>query len=205
MYTPSSFKVDDREVLISFMRQYSFATLITHDGNQSHAIHVPVLVRSTNDTSNTLFVHLARANPQCKLLEVGYESLIIFTGPHAYISPAWYKVQPSVPTWNYTAVHAYGTARQITDDAEFIQLLSELVEFYEAPRGDDRWDATMPQEYQAKMMQAIAGFEIKIDRIEGKFKLNQNRSMEDIQSVIEALSSSPHENDRETARMMTKI
>ncbi|MFO1483408.1 MAG: FMN-binding negative transcriptional regulator [Verrucomicrobiaceae bacterium] len=204
MYSPDHFRVDDRATLHAFMQQHSFATIITHDGCIPHATHMPVLLEANQGQQGTLVSHMARANPQWKHFEDGREVLVIFTGPHAYVSPAWYASAPAVPTWNYTAVHAYGIPRLINDHDRFAQRLRDLVEFYESGR-EGRWDGELPVEYRVKLMRGIVGVEIEITRLEGKFKLSQNRSPEDQQRVIAALSASADQTERETAEMMRFI
>jgi len=200
MYSPAAFQVEDRKTLIAFLHRHSFATIITQENGVTHATQMPVLFREGDCTPGRLVSHLARANPQWRHLENGGEVLVLFTGPHAYISPAWYATTPAVPTWNYTAVHVYGKARLITDHDAFAAMLHELVEFYEADR-PGRWDGTMPANFRDQLMKAIVGFEIEITRIEGKFKLSQNRP-DDVPGVIAALMESQDQNDREVAAMM---
>jgi transcriptional regulator len=204
MYSPVHFKIEDREELLAFMRRHSFAIIVTHDGAVPHATHMPVLVREGADGTLTLVTHMARANPQWRHFENGQEVLVIFTGPHAYVSPAWYATQPAVPTWNYTAVHAYGRARIVDDPARFAAMLRELIEFYESPRAD-RWPGEMPDEFRDRLMAGIVGIEIGVTRIEGKFKLSQNRSDADRAGVIAALSASADQTDREVAKLMRRI
>lgn len=201
MYCPSTFAVTDPSVLHAFIRRHSFATLVTHDGHVPQATHLPVLLRENSPSQVTLVTHVARANPQWKHLENGREVLVMFAGPHAYVSPAWYATEPAVPTWNYTAVHVYGVPRLVSDPAELSAMLDELIEFYESRR-PNRWHGNLPVDYRQKMMKAIVGIEIAIRRIEGKFKLSQNRP-DDVRGVIAALSGSENPTDRETARMMS--
>jgi transcriptional regulator len=201
MYSPPYFQIEDRETLHTFIRRHSFATIVTHDGAMPHATHMPVLLDAKRGSQGTLVSHMARANPQWRHFENGQETLVIFTGPHAYISPAWYATQPAVPTWNYTAVHAYGRARLITDSERFAAMLGELIEFYEAPRGELRWDGHVPPEFRDKLMAAIVGVEIEITRLEGKFKLSQNRPP-DVSGIIQALATSEDQTEREVAAMM---
>lgn len=200
MYSPDSFKVTDPATLAAFMRQHSFATIVTHDGAVPHATHMPVLHDPDKGEKGTLVSHMARANPQWQHFEDGREVLVIFTGPHAYVSPAWYVTSPAVPTWNYTAVHAYGIPRLVTDHDQFAAMLQDLIEFYEAPR-PDRWQGEMPEEFRDRLMKGIVGVEIEITRIEGKFKLSQNRP-EDQPGVIAALAASTDQTDREVAALM---
>ncbi len=132
---------------------------------------------------------MARANPQWRDFDVDGEQevLVIFQGPHTYVSPSWYTVQPSVPTWNYAAVHAYGIPRLIEDEAELYAALQLLVETYEAPRSQP-WTLSEPDDFLRKMMKAIVGFSIPISRLEGKYKLSQNRSPEDQEHVVQQLA-----------------
>lgn len=201
MYSPDHFRVEDHDTLHAFMRRHSFATIVTHDGTTSHATHMPVLFESGKGAHGTLVSHMARSNPQWRHCEDGREVLVIFTGPHAYVSPAWYATSPAVPTWNYTAVHAHGIPRIITDHDRFAQMLHDLVEFHESDR-ENRWSGEMPVEFRDRLMRGIVGVEIEITRIEGKFKLSQNRSPEDQQRVVAALSASADQTDRETAALM---
>ncbi|WP_395749849.1 FMN-binding negative transcriptional regulator [Prosthecobacter sp.] len=198
MYTPSHFKIDDRDTLHAFMERHSFATLVTHDGQIPHATHLPFLLNPTQNSHGSLLTHMARANPQWQHLDK--EVLVIFTGPHAYISPTWYTTQPAVPTWNYTAVHAYGTPRIITQHDRFAQMLHDLVELHESGRPTP-WHGELPPEFRDALMKGIVGIEIEITRLEGKFKLSQNRP-QDAASVISMLQNSTNQTDRDTARMM---
>ena len=203
MYSPAAFKVEDRDQLIAFMRRHSFATIVTHDGNEPHATQMPVLFRDDESGGGTLVTHLARANSQWRHFENGEEILVLFTGSHAYVSPAWYVTTPAVPTWNYTAVHAYGRPRLIPDHETLATMLHELVEFYEHDR-PGRWSGEMPEEFRNGLMKAIVGVEIEITRLEGKFKLSQNRPA-DAPGVMAALEKSECPADREVAEMMRKL
>jgi len=113
MYIPNSHRADDRAQLHGLMRQYNFATLVTQHEDAPFATHLPFLLDTERGAHGTLLAHLARANPQWRDFVAGREVLVIFQGPHAYISPSWYQVHPSVPTWNYAVVHAYGVPRII--------------------------------------------------------------------------------------------
>ena len=203
MYTPAPFKIDDPAELRAFMRRHSFATIVTHDGTAPHATHMPVLLEENRGPHGTLVSHMARANPQWRHFENGQEVLVTFTGPHAYISPAWYAAEPNVPTWNYTAVHAYGRPQPISDPDRFSQMLEDLVEFYERGR-THRWHGQIPADYRDKLMKAIVGVEIGITRLEGKYKLGQNRPG-DMPGVMAALGASADQTDRETAAMMAGV
>lgn len=200
MYSPEAFQVHDAAVLTAFMQQHSFATIVTHDGTIPHATHMPVLLEPERGVHGTLVSHVARANPQWLHFENGQEVMVIFQGPHAYVSPAWYVTTPAVPTWNYTAVHAYGIPRIVTDHDRFAQMLQDLIEFYESGR-EDRWHGALAPEYRDRLMKGIVGVEIEITRIEGKFKLSQNRPA-DAPGVAAALAASTAHGDREVAELM---
>ena len=197
MYIPKSFKVSDAETLYKFLREYNFATLVTEQHGHLTASAIPFMVDSER---GVLKAHVARANDQWQHFD-GREALVIFQGPHAYISPSWYTEQPSVPTWNYSAVHVYGAPTVISDETVVQAMLTELVANHEHGR-DPEWPMQLPDDYYHKMRQAIVVFEIPIARIEGKFKLSQNRSEADVASVIDHLESSSSPLDNETARLM---
>ena len=126
MYSPEAFKIEDRATLHGFLRQHHFATLVTQQDGGLQATHVPLVLKEEVGEQGVLQGHLARANPQWRDFAPDKEVLVIFTGPHAYISPAWYQTSPAVPTWNYTAVHACGIARLIEDPDDFATLLLDL-------------------------------------------------------------------------------
>jgi len=197
MYIPKSFAESDTAILYEFMRQHHFATLVTQQDGQLTATHLPVMIDTERGVINA---HLARANDQWRSFGDS-EALVIFQGPHAYISPTWYVAQPSVPTWNYTAVHVYGVPRIIDDEAAIRLMLRELVENHERGR-QPAWELELPEDYMRKMLQAIVVFEIPMDRIEGKYKLSQNRSDADQDGVVAHLSSSSYPLDVETAQVM---
>lgn len=197
MYIPKSFAETDTTVLYQFMRDHNFAIFVTHGGgSEIVASHLPFMLDVEH---GVLKAHLARANPQWKTFDGG-EALVIFQGPHAYVSPSWYETHPSVPTWNYATVHVYGVP-QIVDNAATIRaMLAELVENHERGR-EPEWAMNLPDDYYAKMVQSIVVFELPISRIEGKFKLSQNRSEADQKSVIAHLSESSYPLDVETAEL----
>ncbi|HEY3854587.1 MAG TPA: FMN-binding negative transcriptional regulator [Verrucomicrobiae bacterium] len=201
MYIPPSFRVEDNAKLSAFMRQYSFATIITDDGNAPFASHLPMLHSMEGGQHGTLLSHMARANPQWKHFSSGREALVIFQGPHGYISPSWYKAEVAVPTWNYTAVHAYGVPKIFDDHERIVSLLRQIVERYESAF-ERPWPGDLPVEYRNKMIQGIVAFEIPITRIEGKYKFGQNRSAADIEGVIDALAHASDAESHALAQMM---
>ena len=201
MYIPKSFAENDRAVLHAFMRENNFAALVTQHDGELLASHVPFMLDTTRTENGVLVAHLARANPQWKHLVGHTEVMVLFQGTHAYISPTWYEEHPSVPTWNYAVVHAYGRPRLIEDGVQMRMMLRALVDTHEQPRMP-AWEMDVPEDYMQKMMQAIVAFEIPIERLEGKYKLSQNRSEADQQHVIDALGNSEYPVERSTAALM---
>lgn len=190
MYIPAAFREDDIETLVAFMRANSFISLVSVQAGSIVASHIPVVV-TLDDRTVTLTGHVAKANPQWQAFADG-ESLAIFAGPHAYISPTLYEKRESVPTWNYQAVHAYGTPRIVTADsarATVRSSLTDLINAYE-PTYNEQW-AALPDKYRDGMMQGIVAFEMIVTRLDGKYKLSQNRSEKDQRTVSSALLTSP--------------
>ncbi|ETW96636.1 FMN-binding negative transcriptional regulator [Candidatus Entotheonella palauensis] len=203
MYIPKLFREDDLSVLHQLMQTHSFATLVTQHDGAPYATHVPLTLRPEAGPYGTLIGHMARANPQWRDFDVDGERevLVIFQGPHTYVSPSWYTVQPSVPTWNYAAVHAYGVPRIIEDETELYEALQLLVQTYEDSR-EQPWTLKGPDDFLRKMMKAIVGFSIPISRLEGKYKLSQNRSAEDQEQVAQQLASQGEPLDTAVAELM---
>jgi transcriptional regulator len=196
--------------LFDFMRQFSFATLVTaHDG-LPFATHLPFLVYPERGPNGTLVAHMARANPQWRSfanLETEMkerEALVIFQGAHTYISPSWYADPVSVPTWNYMVAHVYGVPRIIEDDEGVREALRALIDVHEGGF-EEPWTMDLPEDYLRKMMGAIVAFEIPIARLEGKYKLSQNRSEGDKRRVIERLTASADPNAREVGAQMRTL
>jgi transcriptional regulator len=201
MYIPKSFSETDLARLHSLMQAYNFATVVTTQADGVPlASHVPLLIDTTRGAYGTLIGHLARANDQWKAMS-SQEVLVIFQGPHAYVSPSWYQEHPSVPTWDYAVVHAYGKPRVIQDAGELEIMLRDLVQTHEA-RFENPWSITQAQDFVHKRLPAVVGFEIEITRLEGKFKLSQNRSEEDQQLVIQKLQQLHEPLATEVAQML---
>ena len=184
LYMPPHFRVDDRAALERFMDENGFATLVSHAAGGLSVSHVPLLVEVEGDALR-LLGHVARNNDHWRALEAADEVLAIFHGPHAYVSPTWYAQHPSVPTWNYAVVHAHGKAR-LMDEAALHDLVTRLSSKYEAGNAKPWRLSDQPAAYVSGMLQNIVGFEIEVQRLEGKFKLSQNRPAE-IERVIGAL------------------
>ncbi|HEV2125720.1 MAG TPA: FMN-binding negative transcriptional regulator [Chloroflexota bacterium] len=209
MYIPAAFRESRQPVLHEVIQQYSFGTLVSRVDGELLATHLPFLLTPDRGPHSTLLGHLARANPHWQSFQgvlpteasgvsgseavdevADEESLVIFEGPHAYISPSWYATEVAVPTWNYVVVHVYGRPRVLTDPAVLRSLLGATVDTYERAFEAPWRLGRLPDGVVEKMMEAVVGFEIPISRLEGKFKLNQNRSAADRRGVISALQRS---------------
>lgn len=201
MYNPRSYRKENVSELHDFVRRYNFAALFTHKDGESFATHLPFMIDPDRGPLGTLVAHMARANPHWRAFAGAPPSLAVFMGPHAYISPAWYEEQATVPTWNYTLVHASGHVRLVEDTTRLREMVMRLVALHESPLGNP-WDVRKAESVIDVELKGIVGFEIPIDRLEGKFKLNQNRSVEDREGVIRALEKSTHADEREVARLM---
>ena len=185
MYIPGSFAERERAVLHGLMREHAFATLITTVEGAPVASHIPFLLDAERGEHGTLVAHLARANPQWRSFDA--EALVIFQGAHGYVSPTWYAGGDNVPTWNYAVVHAYGRPRLLDDAASARRVIDRLAAVYENGRSP-RWSTdSVPAAFVDKLVGAIVAFEIPISRLEGKFKLNQNKSDADRAGVVAAL------------------
>jgi transcriptional regulator len=193
MYVPDAFRLDDRTSLLTLAASHPFASVITHDERGVQVSHVPLLVDAER---SSLRGHVARANPQVEHLAEGRYALAIFHGPHGYVSPSVYAEQPSVPTWNYVVVHVHGRARRV-DETTLRSILDEMVARFDTTG----WRLYTGEEFLRPALDAIAGFEIDIDRLEGKQKLSQNRSPEDRARVIEWLERGDA-SSREVASLM---
>jgi transcriptional regulator len=189
MYRPEAFREEDRERLLAFIEEHAFATLVTWGAGTPDVSHVPVLVQRSDEGTPRLLGHVARANEHWQRFDGRETTLAIFHGPHGYISPKWYSVHPSVPTWNYAVVHAYGTPVATHDRSRIGGIVRGLVRRNERGRTDP-WDGALPSSYFEEELRHIVGFEMPIARLEGKFKLSQNRAPEDRAGVLEGLRRS---------------
>jgi transcriptional regulator len=203
MYVPAAFAEKNLETLYALIEDHGFATLVSNTPDGPVATHLPIMLDRARGPQGTLVAHLARANPHACALD-GAEVLAIFLGPHGYISPSWYGQHPSVPTWNYAAVHAYGRARMIDDPAQIDAVVRALTEQYESGRAKP-WSADgLPADYMKGMLRGIVGVEIEIARLEGKLKLSQNRNAADRKAVIAALEESTSAEDRSLGAYMAR-
>jgi transcriptional regulator len=186
VYLPSSFAVRDSESIARLIEAYPFAALITASGDQPQISHVPLLYRADPGPRGSLIGHVARANPHWQRFTEA-PTLAVFSGPHAYVSPSWYADPPAmVPTWNYVVAHVYGSAVPLVDRAETLAVLREMTERFESRR-PRAWRLQLEGARLEAMVGAIVAFRMIIERVDAKFKLSQNRSVEDRERVIAAL------------------
>jgi transcriptional regulator len=204
VYLPQHFAETDEATLVAFMREHSFGTLITSGSAGLIASHIPFLYEAVAGTPGRLLGHLARANPQLADLADGREALVIFHGPHAYVSPRWYATTPAVPTWNYAVVHAYGKVEAISDAAALEALVGRLTDTYEAGAEKPWRLADQPERYVKGMLRGIGGFAIALTRLQGKFKLSQNRDATDRAQVTAELAQSNDPVAAAVAAMMAR-
>jgi transcriptional regulator len=197
MFIPDKFKMTDINDKHEFIEEYGFGAVVSSADGLS-ATHLPFVLKSDEGEQGVLYAHCARANSLWKNLQ-GQNVLVIFTGPHAYISPNWYTTKPAVPTWNYTAVHAYGVA-SLLNPKDTLQTVDQVVEKYEPQLLVERDIVT--DQIKLKMLAGIVAFKIELTKIEGQLKLGQNRSKQDQTGIYNALSTSRNVEDLALARYM---
>ncbi len=193
MYQPAAFAEERVEVLHALIRAHPFATLITCAAGVPEANHLPLLIDPQPTPHGTLRGHVARANPLWQEKHAGREALVIFQGPQTYVTPSWYATKREtgkvVPTWNYAVVHAHGPLIIHDDPAWLRNLVSRLTVQQEAPLLQPWGIADAPPAYIEQMLKAIVGIEIPIARLEGKWKVSQNRSATDREGVVVGLQA----------------
>jgi transcriptional regulator len=200
MYSNPLYQEKDLDKMQGFIQQNGFGILINCSSQFPMATHIPIELKKKVDGKLVLIGHLSKANKQWKLFEEFPKVLVVFHGAHSYVSSSWYK-DPNVPTWNYKAVHVYGSLRIISEE-ELYQSLSDLVKHYESNVEHPMSVETMPQEMLRKEMKGVVGFEIAIENIEGVTKLSQNRNAEDYQKIIEELEKTGDANSKLIAEEM---
>jgi transcriptional regulator len=199
MYIPASFSESDRSRLFDFIERYNFGLLVSQMDAESAAVHLPLLLDRQEGPLGTLSGHMARANPQWRA--VSRDVLVVFSGPHVYISPGWYEADNVVPTWNYIAVHVYGTMQVLDDEAQTLRILLDSVRFHERTMTAP-WNPPEEDAYVRKLAKSVAAFRIEIRRIEGKWKLSQNQPRPRRERVIAALAQRRDDNSRAIAGFM---
>jgi len=208
MYLPSAFRQDDLAELHAQILHNPFALLTSAGSEGVQASHLPMLLEPDESEFGTLYGHFARANPHWRDLQHGAEALAVFSGPHAYVSPSWYASKAEhgkvVPTWNYIAVHARGSVELIEEPERLLQIVSHLSDRHEADRPQPWAVSDAPRKYLDAMLRAIVGFALPIRRLEGKWKLSQNRTATDQAGVCNGLAASTNPSERALAACMTR-
>jgi len=210
MYVPEAFRLSDRELVAEVMRAFDFALLVTAPDGVPQASHLPFLYDPDAGPNGTLHAHMARANPQWQdfalLAEKGQEALVVFQGPHGYISPTWYgEGSPNVPTWNYVAVHAYGLPRVIEAAAEKRALLERLVAVQEASQTPAWSTAGLTEKYMEGMLRGLVAFEIPVARLEAKAKLSQNKARAQFAAATAVVERAEDPLARATGQWMRRV
>ena len=198
MYIPNLNLMTDKTELVAFMQRFSFATIITAKDNYPVATHLPFVV-TLRDDNIILAAHFAKANEQWQDIQ-NNTVLVIFSEPHAYISPKNYDKELNVPTWNYIAVHAYGQATLVTEQNQVLEILKNSIEYYDHSY-KQQWD-NLPEDYKSGMIKGIVAFEMVVTDIQGKKKLSQNKTINEQKKIINTLSNSIDTNARIIADYM---
>jgi transcriptional regulator len=206
MYQPDHYRVDDVSLMHALMRARPFAALVSGGADSLYATHLPTVLKD-DGPSGVVEFHLARANPHCKYLAECNEALMIFQGPEGYITPNWYPSKAEhakvVPTWNYAVVHAYGRPEVMQDMDWLRRHVSELTAQQERNEAEP-WALTdAPERYVEVMLRGIIGFRLAITRLEGKWKMSQNREMKDRDGVVGGLRKRGAGDDLEIAEIVS--
>ena len=201
LYVPQAFAVGEREVAERLAREYPFATLVTPAAPEPAISHLPLIFVAGPGSGATLVGHMARANPHWRAAP-GVESIAIFHGPHAYVSPSWYeKPAQAVPTWSYATAHVHGALELVDDAGEAAAILDELVLRFEGARPEP-WRFTMPEPGRSALVAAIVAFRMRVSGIELKLKLSQNRPVADRARVVAAFEREGHADGAAVAAWM---
>ena len=200
MYSPPYNRVEDRAELAAFMRANSFAVLVTGTGGTLHASHLPVRV-SGHDPKIVLDMHMAKNNPQWKEF-FDDEVMVVFAGPHAYVSPRWYEEEQRVPTWNYAAVHAYGVPAVVSEKSRKYESQRRLVAEMD-PQWLPKFDS-LSNDYVDRMLEGIVNFEIPVARLETRWKLSQNRGRREMELIADELAKSDDSVERALSALTRK-
>lgn len=198
MYIPSIYQFDNQEEKIAFMQKYSFATLITNKEGIPIATHLPFVVEKRNDKL-ILSAHFSLANEQANYIE-DQVCLVVFSEPHAYISPSLYEKKDNVPTWDYMAVHAYGKAKIFSKEEDKIRLLEAMIAYYEKAY-QTQW-TTISETYKQGLLNGIVAFEIEVTELQGQKKLSQNKSSAEIDRIATHLENSSSASEKELAKYL---
>ncbi|MDR4229124.1 FMN-binding negative transcriptional regulator [Bacillus mojavensis] len=201
MYIPRYYKVTNVDDIWDFVQNNSFGTIVTTAQGKPIATHLPLQLIKEGDTYY-ITGHIAYGNPQWRTFEACEDVLVMFQGPHAYISSSWYEKE-NVPTWNYQAVHVYGTA-SILNEEELKHDLTMLLQTYEKHRKNPvLWDKLSPQLLESQL-KGIVGFKMKVGEIQASYKLSQNRNEKDYMNIIDQLRNEGDSNSKQMAELMEK-
>ena len=192
-YIPAAFRNEDPAALLALMREHPLAVLASFSDGELHVSHLPLLVEEAGGRPAWLVGHFAVANPQARIAGTGLEAVAVFTGPATYVSPSWYATKAQtgkvVPTWNYAAVYVHGTLDFVDDHAGKHGVVSALTDVREAAMPKPWAVDDAPEDFVAAQLRAVRGFRMRITRVEGKWKLSQNRSDADRQGVMAGLAA----------------
>lgn len=197
MYIPKYYREEDRQTILAFLRQNNFPAIVSFDGDRPIATHTPVEVAENDNGEITVYAHISRANPQWKTFD-NQEILLIFQGAHTYISPRWYN-HVNVPTWNYMMIHVYGKVRLLSGD-ELYTFLSRLVHSHEENTAYSL--EGLPQDFVRKEIRGVVGFAVDVTRIDAGYKLSQNRSDEDHETIVQELDKRGGSDSMKVAKAM---
>ena len=200
MYLPKYYEVTDKPKMFEFMKSNSFAILFSHTGAEPMASHLPFIIDETSGDNGLILGHMAKANHQWRYAD-GQQVMVVFHGPHAYVSPTWYLEDEAVPTWNYTAVHATGIFRATEDHAVMREMVERLTAQHEESQ-PTQWEMDFSTGYAEQMMKRVVAFQIDITSLQGKWKLGQNQSDVRRERVAAMLGSSEHEGDLQVAKLI---
>ncbi len=199
MYTPELFKVEDLDSIYEIIEENSFAILTSQNGEEISVTHLPLIL---DREKQILIGHFALQNNHPQEIQNG-KVLVIFTGPHCYISPSWYETKNAVPTWNYIAVHIHGTLKILEDKSDLLQGLQKLVSKFE-PNAENFSLSEVNSETLNRLSSGIVGFRIQIEKMEAKFKLSQNHSIERQNLVANQLSKMPRDQEKAISEFMKR-
>jgi len=209
MYQPKSFQQDNVDEMKAMMKAYPLATLVTTGQHGVEANHIPLILKEVAAGEHALWGHMAKANPLWQELDDNAHVLAIFHGPNGYVSPNYYPTKQEhgkvVPTWNYVAVHVRGELAFNHDDEWKLEMLNMLTQQHESQQKDPWSVNDAPKEFTQSLLGAIAGFEIKVTAIDGKWKAGQNQPNKNRQGTIDGLSASPNQADKKMAQVMSDM
>ncbi len=206
MYLPKFFEEKNHERIIDLIREYPFATLISVHSGEPCINHLPLIFENLPSGKIKLVGHMARSNPQADLLPESGEVTVVFHGPNSYISPSWYSSRDGVPTWNYATVHLRGKIAWIKEFAPLVSVLKKMTAKFEG-ESENSWKFSLPENLsnEKSITQAIIGFEIKVETVQAKFKLSQNRSSEDREGVLKGLQQKTDEISQQVLRLIRDV